>query len=123
MSRSTCRSVMTSVTVPAEMGGDRRGPGTTTRMSGSRFWPARLELVRHGESAGNVANDQANAQGLNRLDLATRDMDVPLSPLGEEQARSLGRWLADVPPDQRPTIVLSSPYRRGPNHAPPALGA
>src|SRR5947207_5506233 len=105
------------------MSGDRVGSGTTTDMSGSRFWPTRLELVRHGQSAGNLASDLAEASGRDRLELATRDMDVPLSELGEEQARSLGRWLSDVPPEQRPTVVLSSPYLRAQTTATLALGA
>jgi len=73
-------------------------------------WPSELLLVRHGESAGNVARDRAEAEGLPGIDIAERDMDVPLSPLGEEQARALGRWLAERRP--RPTVVLASPYVR-----------
>jgi 2,3-bisphosphoglycerate-dependent phosphoglycerate mutase len=68
----------------------------------------RLDLIRHGESAGNVANDAARANRLEMLDLATRDMDVPLSDRGAAQARSLGSWLADQGPD----CIISSPYRR-----------
>jgi broad specificity phosphatase PhoE len=70
--------------------------------------PGRLDLIRHGQSAGNVANDRAHADRLEMLDLATRDMDVPLSELGERQAAALGRWFAD----QQPDLVVSSPYRR-----------
>lgn len=69
-----------------------------------------LTLVRHAESAGNVANDAALASGRHELDLAIRDMDVPLSPLGEVQARALGGWFAELDPS--PSVVLSSPYRR-----------
>ena len=75
-------------------------------------WPARLWVVRHGESAGNVARDQADAAGLPQIDIAHRDVDVPLSPLGEEQSRALGRWFAAMDPGERPEIVLSSPYVR-----------
>jgi probable phosphoglycerate mutase len=73
-------------------------------------WPSRLTLIRHAQSAGNVANDAALAAGLPELDLALRDMDVALSPLGEEQASDLGTWLGGLatPPD----IVLCSPYVR-----------
>jgi broad specificity phosphatase PhoE len=70
--------------------------------------PGRLDLIRHGQSAGNVANDRAHAERLEMLDLATRDMDVPLSELGELQAAALGCWFAD----QRPDVIVSSPYRR-----------
>src|SRR4051794_3320262 len=46
-------------------------------------WPERLWIVRHGESAGNVARDAAQAAGLARIAVEGRDVDVPLSPLGE----------------------------------------
>lgn len=75
-------------------------------------WPDRLWVVRHGESSGNVARDAAHAARLARIDTDGRDVDVPLSPLGEEQSRALGRWFAQMPPEQRPDVVLTSPYRR-----------
>jgi broad specificity phosphatase PhoE len=75
-------------------------------------WPARLWIVRHGQSAGNVARDAADAAGLARIDIADRDMDVPLSDLGHDQARALGRWFAKLPADERPCTVMSSPYLR-----------
>jgi broad specificity phosphatase PhoE len=71
-----------------------------------------LWLLRHGQSLGNVANDAARERELERLDLADRDMDVPLSELGMEQANAFGAWLAGVPSDQRPDVVVSSPYAR-----------
>ena len=76
----------------------------------STRWPQRLWIVRHGESAGNVAREAADAAGLPVIDIATRDVDVPLSPLGEEQSRVLGRWFAAQP--ERPDVVLTSPYVR-----------
>ena len=75
-------------------------------------WPAALWVVRHGESAGNVARDAAEAEGLERLDLHHRDVDVPLSELGRRQAAALGRWTAQQPADEQPTVVWSSPYVR-----------
>ena len=75
-------------------------------------WPERLWIVRHGQSAGNVARDAADAAGLAMIDIAERDVDVPLSALGEEQATALGRWFAAMPARQRPTTVLTSPYLR-----------
>ena len=75
-------------------------------------WPDRLWVVRHGESAGNVARDAAYAANLAVIDVAERDVDVPLSALGEEQARALGRWFAAQPGEERPTTVLASPYLR-----------
>ena len=74
--------------------------------------PAYLWLVRHGESAGNVARDAAQAAGATRIDIAERDVDVPLSALGERQAAALGRWFAGLPQGERPDLVLASPYRR-----------
>lgn len=75
-------------------------------------WPNSLWIVRHGQSAGNVARDAADAAGIGRIDIADRDMDVALSPLGEEQSKALGRWLAAMPQDARPNILMTSPYRR-----------
>jgi hypothetical protein len=53
-------------------------------------WPIKLWVVRHGESAGNVARDAAHAAGVAVIDIETRDVDVPLSQLGERQAAALG---------------------------------
>ena len=75
-------------------------------------WPSRIWIVRHGESAGNVARNVAHGAGLSRIDIAERDVDVPLSPRGEEQAVALGRWFAAMPSGERPEVVLTSPYRR-----------
>ncbi len=80
--------------------------------SGPSPWPAALYVVRHGESAGNVARDAAESQGLERIDIAERDMDVPLSETGHAQAEALGRWWARQPQDERPTVVWTSPYLR-----------
>src|SRR6478672_7143008 len=77
-----------------------------------RRWPDVLWIVRHGESAGNVARDAAEAAGLPLIDIAERDVDVPLSELGRRQARALGAWFAQRREDERPTVVLSSPYAR-----------
>jgi broad specificity phosphatase PhoE len=79
---------------------------------GSDRWPRALWLVRHGESAGNVARDLAEAQGLPMLDVATRDMDVPLSETGTEQAATLGRWMGGLPAGEQPTVTIASPYVR-----------
>jgi len=74
--------------------------------------PARLLLIRHGESAGNVARQRAYDRRAAVIEVAERDMDVALSDLGREQARDLGRWLRTVDEAQQPTAVLSSPYAR-----------
>lgn len=75
-------------------------------------WPQHLWIVRHGQSAGNVARDQAEQAGLPLIDIATRDMDTPLSALGEQQARALGHWFGMLSEAQRPTVVMCSPYVR-----------
>jgi probable phosphoglycerate mutase len=74
-------------------------------------WPASLLLVRHGESAGNVARDAAEASGAAWIDIAERDMDVPLSERGERQAAALGQWLGRLG-RERPSAALASPYVR-----------
>ncbi|MGE5502763.1 MAG: histidine phosphatase family protein [Ignavibacteriales bacterium] len=78
----------------------------------SSRWPERLWLVRHGESAGNVARAKAMEAGMGRISIDERDVDVPLSPLGEEQSCALGRWFAKMPAQERPEVVLTSPYIR-----------
>ena len=75
-------------------------------------WPARLWVVRHGQSAGNVARDAAHAAGLTHIEVASRDADVPLSELGQAQAAALGRWFAGRADAERPDVVLQSPYVR-----------
>ena len=75
-------------------------------------WPETLWLVRHGQSAGNVARDEASAAGDHRIRVEGRDVDVPLSPLGEAQAEALGRWFAGAEPGAQPDIMLVSPYLR-----------
>ncbi|HEX8904080.1 MAG TPA: phosphoglycerate mutase family protein, partial [Longimicrobiaceae bacterium] len=75
-------------------------------------WPDVMWIVRHGESAGNVAAAAARAAGLPVVQIAQRDVDVPLSPRGQEQAAALGRWFAEMPREERPTVVLTSPYAR-----------
>ena len=75
-------------------------------------WPDTLWIVRHAESAGNVARDLAESTGDPRIQLKTRDVDVPLSPLGERQADAIGRWFGSLPEAARPNILLASPYVR-----------
>lgn len=81
-------------------------------MSEEQKWPDVMWIVRHGQSAGNVARDAAEAAGHQIIDLPMRDVDVPLSPLGQQQAGALGRWFAQMPEEARPTVVLASPYLR-----------
>jgi broad specificity phosphatase PhoE len=75
-------------------------------------WPCTLWIVRHGQSAGNVARDLAEAAGHPFIDIAERDIDTPLSELGRRQARALGQWFGELPRQRRPDVVLCSPYVR-----------
>ncbi|MEC5161205.1 MULTISPECIES: histidine phosphatase family protein [unclassified Janthinobacterium] len=75
-------------------------------------WPQQIWLVRHGQSAGNVARDAAEAASHLHIDIADRDVDVPLSELGQRQAQALSGWFAGLPEPQQPTVVLASPYLR-----------
>jgi broad specificity phosphatase PhoE len=82
------------------------------RLVGLQSGPASLTLVRHGESVGNVADAEARRQKADRLDLDARDADVELSDNGRKQADALRRWLHEAGDQDRPTVVVSSPYRR-----------
>ncbi|MGE4243162.1 histidine phosphatase family protein [Ramlibacter sp.] len=75
-------------------------------------WPQTLWIARHGQSAGNVARDAAEAAGLPHIDVQWRDIDTPLSDLGVQQSIALGRWFRDMPLEARPQVILCSPYVR-----------
>lgn len=92
------------------------------RLVGLQDGPAAITLVRHGESAGNLADTDAREREAEELALDARDADVELSDRGREQARALGAWLASARDDDRPTLVLTSPYRRAADTAHLAAG-
>ena len=71
-----------------------------------------LVLIRHGESAGNVAATAAQRSGAEVIDVGVRDADVPLSDAGRTQGEALGHWLAALPEPERPQAVWCSPYLR-----------
>lgn len=75
-------------------------------------WPQQLWVVRHGQSAGNVARDAAEARQQLHIAIATRDVDTPLSELGLRQAQALADWFAALPPERQPNVLLFSPYLR-----------
>lgn len=75
-------------------------------------WPDRLWIVRHGQSAGNVAKDAAYSARRARIEIEARDVDVPLSELGNEQSLALGKWFASMRAADKPEVVLTSPYMR-----------
>ena len=71
-----------------------------------------LTMTRHGESTGNVAYQAVEGTDAEEAGIPERDADVPLSETGRAQAATFGRWLAALPEDERPTLVVSSPYVR-----------
>lgn len=73
---------------------------------------AELVLIRHGQSAANVAFPDADARDLLESGLTGRDTDVELTRLGVTQARAVGGWLAGLPAGQLPEVVITSPYLR-----------
>lgn len=84
----------------------------TVATQGSPAGPSELVLVRHGESLGNVADREALAARAHRLDIDVSDEQVELSGKGREQASALSQRIATLPPDEAPSVVISSPYRR-----------
>jgi 2,3-bisphosphoglycerate-dependent phosphoglycerate mutase len=77
-----------------------------------QHWPSKLWLVRHGQSQGNVARDIADEAGHHEIAIDVRDVDVPLSELGQRQASATGDWFASLPAKERPEVILTSPYIR-----------
>lgn len=75
-------------------------------------WPDWIWIVRHGQSESNVARRLAEEAAREHIGISIRDVDVALSELGTEQALAVGRWLGGLPPNERPNVVLASPYRR-----------
>jgi broad specificity phosphatase PhoE len=73
---------------------------------------AELILVRHGQSLSNVAFPAADARGLLDAEVSGRDAEVPLTAIGEAQAAAVGGWLAALPSEQVPQVVITSPYLR-----------
>jgi probable phosphoglycerate mutase len=73
---------------------------------------AELIVIRHGQSAANVAFPLADERGLLESGLTGRDADVALTDLGVEQARAVGRRLAALPAERVPEVVITSPYLR-----------
>ncbi|SFW87421.1 histidine phosphatase family protein [Amycolatopsis australiensis] len=67
-----------------------------------------VAVLRHGQSTGNVAREEAESAGADVIDIAERDADVPLTDLGREQAKAAAAFLAERPPD----LVVTSTYRR-----------
>lgn len=85
--------------------------------------PEHLWLLRHGTSQGNDAGRAAWRSGSLDVDLDDRDADVDLTDDGRQQAEAVGAWAASLAPHQRPTVVVTSPYRRAVATAQPVVDA
>ncbi len=72
-------------------------------------WMDHLVIVRHGESDRNVGKDAATAAGELEYGGGIRDMDVPLTPLGEKQSEATGEYLGRTFRFDR---IFVSPYLR-----------
>jgi len=91
----------------------RSDSASDVSVSPARRWPLWLWLVRHGQSAGNVAHERAYEAAADRIFIeAERDVDVPLSDRGWEQARAAGAYFSALDIAERPNVVLTSPYLR-----------
>lgn len=77
-----------------------------------RGGPGTLRLVRHAESVGNVVSAAARRDGREMWDTDERDPDVALTEEGRRQALQLGKALADLPRDDRPRVLWTSPFAR-----------
>jgi len=77
-----------------------------------RGGPQRIWTVRHGQTADALEREETERSGELLLKLKWRDADVPLSELGHKQAYAVGKWFAQLPAKELPTVVLSSPYLR-----------
>jgi broad specificity phosphatase PhoE len=80
--------------------------------SDGQKWPDWLWIVRHGQSDANVARMLAEEAATEHIGIEIRDVDVALSAQGRAQALAVGRWFGELSPDERPNMVLVSPYRR-----------
>ena len=76
-------------------------------------WPELLMIARHGYSVANERKDLARASGKEAAwDGVTRDQDAELTPLGHQQAYSLGVHIGQQDDEWRPEDIITSPYRR-----------
>ncbi len=71
-------------------------------------WPQRLVIVRHAQSEQNAALDLLDEDLEKLLVTTVRDMDIPLSERGKQQAHKTGKYVAAEHWD----ICFSSPYKR-----------
>ena len=86
-------------------------------------WPDRLMIVRHGYSYAQKQRHEAEKSGALQFELGMPEEDAPLIRRGKRQARARGKWLAQLPADQKPTVVLVSPFLRARQTAERVLAA
>src|SRR5271166_3566870 len=80
-------------------------------------WPELLMIARHGYSVANERKDNARAAGKEAAwNGITRDQDAELTPLGHQQAYSLGVMIGLSGEkgfdDDLPEVIITSPYLR-----------
>jgi glucosyl-3-phosphoglycerate phosphatase len=71
-----------------------------------------LLLIRHAESIGNAARESAESANADVIDIDQRDADVPLTELGNMQAKALGSRLAELRDELAIDRIWISPYER-----------
>jgi 2,3-bisphosphoglycerate-dependent phosphoglycerate mutase len=81
----------------------------TTDIENQQKWPDCVVIVRHGESARNLARSEAKTIGKGTFGTGLRDVDTPLTPRGSFQAKDTGQYLSDHFVFD---AVFSSPYTR-----------
>ena len=74
-------------------------------------WATTVVLVRHGESVANIERDRLKKGATEDffLKMPCRDMDIPLTGKGKEQAKSAGKILKGYP---KFDVAIVSPYER-----------
>lgn len=81
-------------------------------MTSHPYGPSVLWLIRHGLSLSNIAHDAAKDSKADKLDIDIGNHLVPLSNIGHEQAFDLGAWFGSRPEDERPEVIICSPFLR-----------
>ncbi|MCC7531282.1 MAG: prolyl aminopeptidase [Candidatus Melainabacteria bacterium] len=81
-------------------------------MTSHPYGPSILWLIRHGLSLSNIAHDAAKDAKAEKLDIDIGNHLVPLSDIGHAQAFDLGAWFGSLPEDERPEVIICSPFLR-----------
>ncbi|MDN2678534.1 hypothetical protein [Janthinobacterium sp. SUN033] len=81
-------------------------------------WPQHIWIVRHSQSAGDVARDAAEAEKQLLIAIAERGGDVPLSDLGACQAQALADWFAPPLNNRQPSCCTRPTCGPGVQHKP-----